>query len=258
MKFVNRDVCAGAVVLLMSTAGTAMAEVTANAGVSNNYLWRGLTQSENDPSISGGVDYVADSGFYIGTWVSNVSYFDTDAFSYEHDIYFGYSGGENLTYDFGYLYYNYDSLAKFDFGEVYGSLGYGGFTATAYILANTEAEEGVKPFGPGEVQDFGFGQAYYLALDYSVALQDDLSLGFHIGQHSGDFAEAFNSVTTDYIDYNVSLSKGSFTFTISDTDLDALAFDDSGSYILDPNLTNEWSGNDNGSPKFVVSYAMDF
>jgi uncharacterized protein (TIGR02001 family) len=260
MKFVNRGIRAGAgtVVLLLSTAGSAVAETTANATMSNNYLWRGLTQTENDPSIAGGIDYVAASGFYVGTWVSNVSYFDTDPFSYEHDIYFGYSGGGDLGYDIGYLYYNYDSLAKFDFGEIYGSLSYGGLTATAYLLANTEAEEGVKPFGPGEIQDFGFGEAYYVALDYSVPLRDDLSLNLHIGQHSGDFAEAFNGVTTDYIDYSIALSKGNFTFAISDTDLDALAFDDSGSYVLDPDLTNEWSGNDNGSVKIVASYAMDF
>jgi hypothetical protein len=89
-------------------------------------------------------------------------------------------------------------------------------------------------------------------------LREDLELAFHVGQHSGDFAEAFNSVTEDYMDYSVSLSKGGFAFTISDTDLDALEFDPSGGYILDPNVTNEWSGNDNGSPKFVVSYSMDF
>ena len=75
----------------------ALAETTANAAVSNNYLWRGLTQSENDPAVSGGIDYVADSGFYVGTWVSNVSYLDADPFSYEHDIYFGYSGGDSFT-----------------------------------------------------------------------------------------------------------------------------------------------------------------
>ena len=257
MKIMNRDVCAGAVAMLMASTG-AHAEVTANAAVSNNYLWRGLTQSENDPSISGGFDYANESGFYIGTWVSNVSYLDSDPFSYEHDIYFGYSGGtDTFTYDFGYLYYNYDSLAKFDFGEIYGTLGYGDFSVTAYILANTEAEEGNKPFGAGELQDFGFGEAYYLSLDYGVALADDLGLAFHVGQHSGDFAEAFNGVTESYLDYSISLTKGNFAFTISDTDLDPLAFDDSGSYILDPNLTNEWSGNDNGSVKFVVSYSMD-
>src|SRR5690606_232212 len=48
--------------------------LTANAAFSNNYIWRGLTQTMNEPAISGGVDYAADNGFYVGTWASNVSY----------------------------------------------------------------------------------------------------------------------------------------------------------------------------------------
>ncbi|MEM7452142.1 MAG: TorF family putative porin, partial [Pseudomonadota bacterium] len=49
-------------------------DLSANVGISNNYIWRGLTQTENGTAVSGGIDYAADSGFYAGTWVSNVSY----------------------------------------------------------------------------------------------------------------------------------------------------------------------------------------
>ena len=91
--------------------------------MTNNYLWRGLTQSINEAAIQGGVDYADESGFYIGTWASNVSYDSDDAYSYEHDVYFGYAGeAEGFSYDIGYLYYNYDSNAGYDFGEVYGSV----------------------------------------------------------------------------------------------------------------------------------------
>ncbi|MEQ8231801.1 MAG: TorF family putative porin, partial [Gammaproteobacteria bacterium] len=103
---------------------------TANVSVSNNYLWRGLTQSENKPAVSGGIDYAHESGIYVGTWVSNVEYASGtnpsgDAFSYENDWYIGYAGEYNgISYDFGYLFYNYDEEANFDFGEFYGSVGY--------------------------------------------------------------------------------------------------------------------------------------
>ena len=74
---------------LFTAAGSANAEWSANAAMTNNYLWRGLTQSINEAALQGGVDYADDSGFYIGTWASNVSYDSDDAYSYEHDIYFG-------------------------------------------------------------------------------------------------------------------------------------------------------------------------
>lgn len=236
MKIDARAVSALAGAVLVSGANLAFAgDVTANAAASTNYLWRGLTQTMNEAGVSGGLDYAADNGLYVGTWVSNVSFAPSDVFSYEHDIYFGFSGGEDFTYDIGYLYYNYDDLAQFDFGEVYGSIGIGGFSATLSLLANTEADEGPD-------QDFGFGQATYLSLDYAVPLRDELELGLHVGRHDGDFAEAFNGVPGDYVDYNVSLSKGGFSFMISDTDLDSDVPD----------------GLDNGSLKFVVGYSMDF
>jgi uncharacterized protein (TIGR02001 family) len=223
--------------LFLTTAGSVQAQdLSANFGVSNNYIWRGLTQSINEVAASGGIDYSASNGFYVGTWASNVSYAADDVFSYEHDIYAGFSGeAGDVSYDIGYLYYNYDDEAQFDFSEVYGSISFSGFTLGAYILADTEADE-----GPG--QDFGFGEATYVYLDYATEISEGLELGLHVGRHEGDFNEAFNGVPGDYVDYSISLSKDGFTFMITDTDLD-----DSGP-----------DGLDNDEPKFVVGYSMDF
>ena len=73
--------------------------------------------------------------------------------------------------------------------EIYGSLGYKGFSATAFLLSGTEADEGPN-------QDFGFGSTYYLSLDYGLELDNGLGIGFHIGRHAGDFNEAFNKAST--------------------------------------------------------------
>ena len=62
-------------------------EWSANAAVTNNYIWRGLTQTENNSAVQGGIDYASDGGFYAGTWVSNVNYGPSDVYSYEHDLY---------------------------------------------------------------------------------------------------------------------------------------------------------------------------
>lgn len=211
---------------------------TANASVTNNYIWRGLTQTQNEVAVQGGLDYAADNGFYIGTWASNVQYAPDDNFSYEHDIYFGYAGESGgISYDVGYLYYNYDGAAEFDFAEIYGTIGFESFSLSAYVFAHTEADE-VDPD-----HDFSFGNAYYLSADYSTEFRPGVELGFHIGYHDGDFNEAFNGVPEGYIDYNVSIAKDGFTFMVTGTDLDDVGPAD---------------GLDNDSVKFVVSYGVDF
>src|SRR5688572_13535446 len=169
---------------LLATSAS-YAQLTGNASVTNNYIWRGLTQSINEAAVQGGVDWADESGLYVGTWVSNVSYDSDDAYSYEHDMYFGFAGGEDVTYNVGYLYYNYDENAGFDFGEVFAKIGFGNFLAQAYFLTNAEPDE-----GPG--QDFGAFDTYYLSGDYSIPLTSGATIGLHVGYHDGDFAEAFN------------------------------------------------------------------
>ncbi|GGW78801.1 TorF family putative porin [Alteromonas halophila] len=223
---------------LMITA-PASAELSANVSVTNNYIWRGLTQTTNEAAVQGGIDYAHESGFYAGTWASNVQYGADDVYSYEHDLYFGYSGSAgDFTYDVGYLYYNYDKEAEFDFSEIYGSIGYMNFSATLFLLADTEADE-----GPG--QDFGFAEASYISLDYAIPLESGVEIGLHVGHHEGDFAEAFNGLTDSYNDWAVSVAKDGFTFAVTGTDMDS-------------DMPAAMGGYDNDEIKFVVSYGVDF
>ena len=94
--------------------------LTANIGLTTNYVFRGISQSQNGPAIQGGVDYAHPSGFYVGTWASNVSWVSTvnttlpgsPAFknnnSMELDLYGGFrqSVGD-FGYDVGAIEYYY-------------------------------------------------------------------------------------------------------------------------------------------------------
>lgn len=247
LKTFKKPLLTSAITLAALAASVpSQAEVTANAGIANNYIWRGLTQTINEAVVSGGLDYAHESGFYAGTWVANVAYDSDDVYSYEHDMYFGF-GGEagDISYDVGYLYYNYDSQAGFDFGEIYGSVALGNFSLGLSLLANAEPDE-----GPG--QDFGFAEATYLSADYVIPLASGTEIGFHIGQHAGDFAEAFNGVTDSYIDYNISVSKDGFSFMVSST---SLGSDDDNDGFED---YASMSPRDNDNVKFVASYSIDF
>lgn len=109
---------------------------TGNFGLFSQYVFRGLTQTNTEPALQGGFDYGHSSGFYVGTWGSNISWL-RDGGSYraggslELDIYGGLKGTFGKTdfgYDVGLLYYWYPgdvspgSFWKADTLEVYGAL----------------------------------------------------------------------------------------------------------------------------------------
>ena len=63
---------------LLATAGVAQAELSANLGVVSNYYFRGVTQTGDAAAVQGGIDYNHESGFYLGTWASNVDFSGDD------------------------------------------------------------------------------------------------------------------------------------------------------------------------------------
>ena len=92
------------------SAGPALAQdndlsVDFNVGAATDYVFRGVSNTDENPQVFGGVD-VSSGLFYAGVWVSNVDYNDsTDA---EFDIYAGVAptlGAVSL--DLGVLYYGY-------------------------------------------------------------------------------------------------------------------------------------------------------
>ena len=47
---------------------------SANVGLYTDYIFRGYTQTGNEPAIQGGFDVEHSSGLYAGTWASNVDW----------------------------------------------------------------------------------------------------------------------------------------------------------------------------------------
>lgn len=108
---------------LFATAGTAAAQapdVAWNVAVTSDYVFRGFSQTDEEPALQGGVDLTFESGFYAGAWASNVDFGDdTDA---EVDLYGGYrteAGGFALDFGvIGYLYVNAPDLTDdYDYVE---------------------------------------------------------------------------------------------------------------------------------------------
>ena len=53
--------------------------LTGNVGIFSQYIFRGLTQTGRKPALQGGFDFAHESGFYLGTWASNISWLKENA-----------------------------------------------------------------------------------------------------------------------------------------------------------------------------------
>jgi uncharacterized protein (TIGR02001 family) len=89
-----------------------------NIGANNDYVFRGFSQTDEDPSVFGGVDATFGIG-YAGVWASNVDFFDST--DLEFDLYAGIKPVAGpVTFDIGVIYYGYvdqPSGADYDYWE---------------------------------------------------------------------------------------------------------------------------------------------
>ncbi|MGI9359459.1 MAG: TorF family putative porin [Paracoccaceae bacterium] len=192
--------------------------VSYNMALHSEYIFRGYTQTHNDPALSGGADYEHSSGLYLGLWASNISWLrDADqsdsGHSLEVDVYGGYAneiGETGIGYDVGFLQYFYPGELKNDQAsantlELYAGLSYEDLSATYYQVVSDDAWTWGKTMGTG---DSAKG-TWYLSLDYDHDVGqylniDGLSASLHYGRQEfdGTANEAY-----DYSDYLVGLDK---------------------------------------------------
>lgn len=208
----RKSVLGSAIAIGLLAGGQAAADVTGNVAVTNNYIWRGVTQTNDAAAVQGGVDYSHDSGIYLGAWLSNIAPLTAEDGtaadgSYEMDIYGGYSGSAgNFGYSIGVMYYYYPvdagaSKVTADFTEVQGSVSYGPVTAFVGYTVSKEASN---------VEE---NDTYYsLAGDFP--LNEDTSVIALVGHYDWEEPTA-----TDYTHYVLGVSKGEFTFALEQNDI---------------------------------------
>ena len=116
-----------AVLLLVSMSYVTLsaAEFEFNGALSTDYIWRGMSQTGGEATLSGGFDVTSSKhGAYVGAWASGVD-FESEA-NKEVDYYFGYAdeSARGVSFDVGYISYNYPSEGELKFEEIYVGLAY--------------------------------------------------------------------------------------------------------------------------------------
>jgi len=81
-----------------------------NIGATSDYVFRGISQTDNDPTIQGGID-LGYGILYAGVWASGINF---DAIVNDADLEVDWYGGIKptwgpATFDFGVIYYSYPS-----------------------------------------------------------------------------------------------------------------------------------------------------
>jgi uncharacterized protein (TIGR02001 family) len=232
----------------MAEAQESAHTLTSNLGLYSQYVFRGLAQTNERPAIQGGADYAHTSGFYAGTWLSNVSWFsDTNAGnsnSLEWDLYGGFrkSWDSGFSADVGYLRYeypgSYDALplgtvephtdeAYFTVGWKWATLKYSYAFSNLFGVEDSEGSD-------------------YLDLTVTVPLNDRFTVAAHAGMQSFRGTSAYaalqgatNDALYSYEDYRATLSYGLGEGWTASLTLTSTTAKDAGYTVLGKNIGDD-------------------
>ncbi len=194
--------------------------VTANITLTNDYRYRGISQSNFQPAIQGGFDYAHESGFYIGNWNSSISWISDTASTLnqsvsapiEMDFYAGYKHewSKGFAADIGVLQYYYPTSGSSGFAQNPN-------TTELYIAQNFtfDAVTGFLKFSYAVTPIFGTpnstGSNYTdLTVNYDTGVWG-LSLNAHAGYQyvAGNLMDSSssNSSLYSYTDWKLGVTK---------------------------------------------------
>ncbi|HAU22758.1 MAG TPA: hypothetical protein DCS24_09250 [Erythrobacter sp.] len=202
-------------------------ELSGNVAMVTDYRFRGVSFSDGDIALQGGIDLAHSSGLYIGTWASTISG-GSPYGELELDVYAGWSGdvSDGVTFDVGLLYYIYPTENEFadaldldtDYFEPYASIGttlgpVGATLGVAYawdqsslgdednLYIYTDLEAGIPDTPVTFTAHLGYtdgvfatqadGSSFDWGLGVSYAVTENLSLGFDYVDTQGPSFEDF-------------------------------------------------------------------
>ena len=78
--------------------------ISANVGLFSQYIFRGISYTQENPAVQGGFDLAHESGAYLGVWGTNVSDLALSNATGEIDVYGGFAKTiDDWTFDVGFL-----------------------------------------------------------------------------------------------------------------------------------------------------------
>lgn len=213
---------------LLLASGLANAQFSSTITATNDYDFRGYSQSAKDPALQASLDYAFPAGFAIGAWASNVD-FNNDA-DIELDLYGSYTGkiSDAASWSAGFTWYEYPGSDDVQhYPEFFAGFNYGAF--------------GIKQWYASDFYGTG-ASAQYTEGNATFPLPNNFSVLLHAGYSWGDYWKDING--EELLDYSVGVGYALGKFNL------ALKFN--GTTADDSKITGDF-GNNEGRIVFTVS-----
>jgi uncharacterized protein (TIGR02001 family) len=258
-------------ILISATAAPAFAQeiaeadptpavtVSGSATIASDYRFRGVSQTNNEMAVQGGITVAHENGLYAGIWASNLSGWGTfSGANMELDLVGGYKArlSDTATLDVGVTWYMYPGGAdKTDFAEPYvkltGTAGSATLTAgAAYAPAqealgrwyDTGADAAAGVYNtPGDKED-----NLYLWGDAAIRIQGTpLTAKAHVGYSDGNPGLGPNATsvapTGKYWDWSIGVDTNWRNLTLGAAYVGADISDRDAAY-LQPGFSNGQDG----------------
>jgi uncharacterized protein (TIGR02001 family) len=195
MKLFKVSLCAAVAVATLAMAGAASAEVTFNAGIATDYVFRGVKQTVDggggdSTQVFAGVDWSGGPNLYAGAWISNTGFNNSNGI--ETDYYAGWKPKAGpVTFDLGAIYYTYNTSND---GFINNDLDTLEFKAAASMAAGP-ATVGAAVYYSNDWVSTDESSWYY-EVNGSIPVKDGVLLSGAIGQFQSDALGNPDSYTT--------------------------------------------------------------
>ncbi|MCB2087709.1 MAG: TorF family putative porin [Sphingomonadaceae bacterium] len=169
-------------------------EISGNVALVSDYRFRGVSFSDGDFALQGGIDVAHSSGFYVGTWASSISG-GSPYGELELDVYGGWSGdiSEGISFDIGLLYYIYPTGDTPGFDSDY----FEPYASISGDLGPVNATLGVAY--AWDQASLGSQDNFYIYTDFETAIPNTpISLTAHLGYTDGVFATKASGKSFDW------------------------------------------------------------
>lgn len=192
-------------------------KVSGTVAIASEYRLRGISQTDGDLAVQGGITVTTAPGFYVGTWASNLGGNGTFGGSnMELDLLAGYSTTLGAaTVDGGIAYYVYPGTSGHDFAEVYGSI--------AGKLGPVNAKLGANWAPPQKNirTATSKGNNIWVYADVGLPIAETpLTLKGHVGYSSGDSIYTWGRDVVDYgVGADIAFDKLTLNVSYVGTDL---------------------------------------
>lgn len=205
--------------------------------LTSDYVFRGVSQTDEGPAAQGSLDFGHASGFYAGAWASNVDFDAPDGIDMEINLYagwvFGFENDSELDLQLvRYLYPGSNPGFGINYNELIAAYSYLDFYTATIAYSDDYLNTDESAFY------YQFGAEFPLAeSDYTVA-----------------FAAGYNDISSaagsDYWDFQLGISRSWRDFNVDLSYFDTSGYDSEVRDFLGP---KSWADG-----RFVLSVGMEF